>query len=133
MLISQINAINTLLERANLAECNPVSTPCQPGMVWSKQNCPDKPDPADCTKYRALVALANFIANWTRPDITFTVNKLCKFMSNPGPAHWQALKHLLRYLKGTRDVGLRYDSSTSPVHGLHGCADCTDTGKSIIG
>jgi hypothetical protein len=124
MFISQLNAINTLLERANMMDCNTVSTPCQAGVVWTKKDCPEKQASADiCTQYRALVALANFIANWTRPDITFTVNKLCKYMSNPGPAHWQALKHLLRYLKGTQNVGLAYrfnEAASSQVQGLHG-------------
>jgi len=139
MFISQTNSVNTLLERAKMADCNPVTTPCQTGIVWTKKDCPDKQESADnCTQYRALVALANFIANWTRPDITFAVNKLCKFMSNPGPAHWQALKHLIRYLQGTKRDGLSYNFAESKVPGLHGFtdasyADCPDTGKSTIG
>ena len=61
-------------------------------------------------------------------------------MSNPGPIHWQALKHLIRYLKGTINVGLFFDFSTNNtlVEGLHGYtdssyADCPDTSKSTIG
>src|SRR6185437_8935027 len=113
-------------------------TPCAANMVFSKQDCPETPDPQSCTEYRKLVALANFISNWTRPDITFTVNKLCKFMSNPGPVHWAALKHLLRYLKGTVHLGLCYDFGKVPkVQGLHGYtdasyADCPDTSKSTV-
>ena len=138
MTISQRNTINTLLERAGMLDCNPTSTPCAANMVFSKQDCPETPDPQSCTKYRKLVALANFISNWTRPDITFTVNKLCKFMSNPGPVHWAALKHLLRYLKGTVHLGLCYDFGKVPkVQGLHGYtdasyADCPDTSKSTV-
>ena len=97
MTIVQTNTIKTLLERADMTDCNPVPTPCVNNIVWTKEDCPKTPDQPDkVTKYRALIALANFIACWTRPDITYTVNKLCKFMSNPGVVHWQALKHLLR-------------------------------------
>ena len=67
-----------------MQDCNPVVTPCQAGVVFTKQDCPKTPDAQRCTEYRELVALANFISCWTRPDITFTVNKLCKYMSNPG-------------------------------------------------
>jgi histone deacetylase 1/2 len=124
MLISQLNSVNTLLERAKMTDCNPVLTPSQPGTVWTKKDCPEVQESGEnCTQYRALVALANFIANWTRPDITFTVNKLCKYMQ--GTKHW----------------GLSYNFSEakiSPVAGLYGFtdasyADCPDTSKSTIG
>jgi hypothetical protein len=139
MHISQAHAISSLLERAGMQDCNPVPTPCKTGQLWTKKDCPEPQETAErITHYRALVALANFIANWTRPDITFTVNKLCKFMSNPGPVHWSALKHLLRYLKGTAARGLNFDFSTDSGLGLHGFtdasyADCPDTSRSTVG
>jgi hypothetical protein len=137
--ISQAHAISSLLERAGMLDCNPVTTPCTPGILWTKKDCPAVPEAAErITHYRSLVALANFIANWTRPDITYTVNKLCKFMSNPGPVHWTALKHLLRYLKGTATQGLQFDFSAETELGLHGFsdasyADCPDTSRSTLG
>jgi hypothetical protein len=139
MFVSQTNTIRTLLERAGMLDCNPAPTPCQAGIVFTKTDCPETPNPESSTDFRRLIALANFISNWTRPDITFTVNKLCKYMSNPGPVHWQALKHLLRYLKGTLHLGLFYNfGAESEVKGLHGYtdasyADCPDTSKSTIG
>ena len=65
------------------------------------------------------------------------VNKLCKFMSNPGDTHWQLLKHLLRYLKGTKHKGLLFDFSQPGTSGLHGyCdsshADCPDSRHSTL-
>ena len=46
----------------------------------------------------------------TRPDICFAVNTLSQFMVEPRRVHWIAAKHVLRYLKGTIDYGLRYTS-----------------------
>lgn len=60
-----------------------------------------------------------------------------KFMSNPGDTHWQLLKHLLRYLKGTKHKGLLFDFSQPGTSGLHGyCdsshADCPDSRHSTL-
>ena len=46
--------------------------------------------------------------SWTRPDLTFTVNKLAQFSSNPGVAHYEALKQVLRYLNGTAHFRLTF-------------------------
>lgn len=46
----------------------------------------------------------------TRPDISFAVTTLSRFSSNPGPAHWDAVKRVFCYLKGTRDLWLTYGS-----------------------
>ena len=137
MFISQKHTTEVLLERAKMQDCNPAQTPCPAGTVFSKKDCPATPSPRT-TEYASLVALANYLACWTRPDIAFVVNKLCKFMSNPGDAHFAVLKHLLRYLKGTKHKGLCFDfSAPSSVQGLHGFsdsshADCPDTKHSTI-
>ena len=44
----------------------------------------------------------------TRPDIAHAVSVVSRFMSNPGKPHWEALRWILRYLKGSMDVGLLY-------------------------
>ena len=43
-----------------------------------------------------------------RPDNCFAVYNFAQFVSNPGKAHWCALKHLLRFLKGTESLSLVY-------------------------
>jgi hypothetical protein len=44
----------------------------------------------------------------TRPDISFIVGILSRFMQNPCEGHWSVAKRVLKYLKGTKDFGLRY-------------------------
>jgi hypothetical protein len=52
----------------------------------------------------------------TRPDISFTVNKLSQFMHKPTVIHWQSVKQLLRYLKQTLQFGLHiYRSSCNTL------------------
>ena len=137
MFISQEHTVDVLLERAKMQDCNAAPTPCPAGTVFTNADCPATPSPRT-TEYASLVALANYLACWTRPDIAFVVNKLCKFMSKPGDAHFRILKHLLRYLKGSKQKGLLFDfSSPASVFGLHGFsdsshADCPDTLHSTV-
>jgi hypothetical protein len=56
----------------------------------------------------------------TRPDIAFAVSTLLQFLSNPGSAHWEAVKHVFRYLAGTKTLELTYGSEH---HGLEGYTD----------
>jgi len=123
-----------------MSDCNSTTLPCTPGMVFSKRDAPEESANNSSTEqFRSLIALANFICCWTRPDIAFIVNKLCKFMSNPGQIHVAALKHLLRYLKGTKTAGLRFNfGGKAFMNCLHAFADasfadCRDTGRSTVG
>ena len=49
-----------------------------------------------------------YLASATRPDISFAVSKLSRFVSNPGDIHWGALERVLHYLKGTISYGIRF-------------------------
>ena len=54
-----------------------------------------------------------YLANCTRPDIAFAVNLLARHSSAPTKRHWNGVKHLLRYLKGTIDLGLYFSYSSN--------------------
>ncbi len=64
--------------------------------------------------YQQLVCSLMYVACATRPDIAYAVNSCAQFMSNPGPGlvHLEAAKHILRYLKGTKTVGITYSKQT---------------------
>jgi hypothetical protein len=133
--VTQSNSVDVLLERAKMTDCNGSQLPCSSGTVFTKDDCPPVAENTTITEFRSLIALVNFIACWTRPDITFVTNKLCKFMSNPGEAHWKCLKTLIRYLSKTKNQGLLFGGDTTS--GLHGFTDssfgdCPDTGRSTL-
>jgi hypothetical protein len=58
--------------------------------------------------YSALVGSLLYLAVCTRPDLSHAVNMLARFIASPKLQHWQAAKGVLRYLRGTADLGVRY-------------------------
>ena len=63
--------------------------------------------------YRELVGSLLWLANSTRPVISFAVNQVAKYCCDPRVAHWNACKRILRYLSETADFGIHY-TSVSP-------------------
>ena len=62
----------------------------------------------DSNRYRSMVGTLAWVANWTRPELAFTVHKLQqRYRSNPEPKHFEAAQRAFRYLKGTQSEQLR--------------------------
>ena len=64
--------------------------------------------------YLSAIGALMYLANCTRPDIAFSVNLLARYSSAPTLRHWNGVKHLLRYLRGTSDMGLFYSKISKP-------------------
>ena len=140
--LHQTAATTAILRKNGMLDANPATTPMTPGLKLSKADCPSAEAAAvmvdEQRLYRSVVASLLYLMNWTRPDIAYTVTKLCKFMHNPGKPHMAALKHLLRYVAGTKDYGLCYSfREPGAEQGFNGCfdaahADCPDSYKSTM-
>ena len=61
----------------------------------------------DVTHYRQIIGSLMYLTN-TRPDICFAVSQ---YLVQPRRVHLVAAKHVMRYLKGTIDLGIYYDGS----------------------
>ena len=61
----------------------------------------------DATMCRQTIGSLIYLTN-TRPDICFVVNTLSQYLTDPSSVHLTAAKHILRYLKGRVDYGLKY-------------------------
>ncbi|KAF3653611.1 putative auxin-induced in root cultures protein 12-like [Capsicum annuum] len=64
--------------------------------------------------YLNAIGALMYLVNATRSDIISSVNLLARYNFFPMRRHWNGLKHILRYLKGTIDMGLFYTNKVSP-------------------
>ena len=138
--LDQTQYVDELLERFGMKECNTESTPMVSRLT---DKDPEKLDKNEHELYQNMVGSLLYLACWTRPDISFAVSELSRFVSSPGSSHMKAVKHLLRYLRGSREMGLNYSRPSN--HGpmdkpnvLWGFVDsdwagCQDTRRSTSG
>jgi hypothetical protein len=80
--------------------------------------------------YVSAVGTLMYLAITTCMDIVFAVGVLCRFMANPGPEHWKAVKHLFCYLRGTCNFCLMYNPNTSAPYPFHAYSDA-DHGANV--
>lgn len=115
--LMQRRYILDLLTRTNMLDAKTMSTPMQTTL---KLTLKDGPSLSDASQYRFIVGSLQYMA-FTRPDISFAVNRLSQFMHQPTECHWQAVKRVLRYLAGTPSHGV-YMKAGSPLT-LHAFTD----------
>jgi hypothetical protein len=64
-------------------------------------------------RYRSIVGAVQYIM-LTKPDLSYSVNKVCQFLHAPSTLHWVAVKRILRYLCGTLKLGLNIVPTDQP-------------------
>ena len=127
VLIHQSAYIEKILKRFNMDKAHSLSTPMVVRSLDPKKD-PFRPKEDDEqilgpeVPYLSAIGALLYLAQCTRPDISFSVNLLARFSSEPTRRHWNGIKHIFRYLRGTTDLGLFYSKSNSGA-GLIGYAD----------
>eukprot|EP00271_Cylindrocystis_brebissonii_P023651 TRINITY_DN990_c0_g3_i1.p2 TRINITY_DN990_c0_g3~~TRINITY_DN990_c0_g3_i1.p2 ORF type:complete len:166 (-),score=14.69 TRINITY_DN990_c0_g3_i1:418-915(-) len=104
-----------MLEKYGMSLCKPLLTPLEPSERLTVLDCPTTVEgKAEMAKYlyRPLIGSLMYMVTATRPDLAAAVGKLARFMSNPGMKHWQALLRILRYVQGTKTLGITYKKTT---------------------
>lgn len=112
--LDQEKHVTEILVKFGMQNCHAVSTPMEIGKKISKEMSPKTPEEREEMKnipYREAIGCLQFLCQVTRPDITFAVNLFSRYCNDPGPQHWAGVKRIIRYLKGTAKLGLRYQRS----------------------
>jgi len=119
--LSQKSYIDSILTRFALADAKPFATPIVPGVAYSRSDCPSSPTEALRMKkmpYREAIGSLMYASVATRPDISFAVSTLSRFLKDLGNAHWEAVKRIFRYLSGTKDLELTYSMERHDLVGF---------------
>ncbi|KAJ4718977.1 Retrovirus-related Pol polyprotein from transposon TNT 1-94 [Melia azedarach] len=136
--ISQEHYIEKVLERFNMSNAKVVSTPLATHFRLSTKQSPttDK-EKEDMEKvpYASAVGSLMYAMICTRPDIAHAVGVVSRFLSNPGREHWNAVKWIMRYLRGTSNFKLTFGSGKPLLVGYtdSDMAGDVDTRKSTTG
>ena len=101
--------IGKVLQDFEMTDANTVATPTLAGEDLHKDNTEE----CDATRYRSLVGKLLFASTTVRTDIAYAVGILSRHLAKPSEMHMKCAKHVLRYLKGTQDIGHHYTGDSS--------------------
>ena len=108
VVMSQRNYFLDILEENGMLDCKPVDTPMDPNVKLIPRQGEPLRDPG---RYRRLVGRLNYLTiTLTRSDISFPVNVVSQFLQSPCDSHWDAMIHILRYIKGTPGQRVLYEN-----------------------
>ena len=113
--LSQASYIDKIVTRFGMENSKRGLLPFRHGIHLSKEQSPKTPEEKELMSkkpYASAVGSLMYAMLCTRPDICYAVGVVSRYQSDPGVEHWTAVKHILKYLKRTRDYMLVYSSGS---------------------
>jgi hypothetical protein len=120
MHLSQEQLMRQTLCDVDMDDCNAVASPFEiSNRLYNDADTRTDGEQAEMADvdFRHTVGQLFYVANNTRPDLAAAVGIVSSYVNNPGPRHWQAVKRILRYVKGTLTLGLVLGGSTNILVG----------------
>ncbi|KAG8491868.1 hypothetical protein CXB51_015214 [Gossypium anomalum] len=118
--LSQKGYIEKVLCRFNMQSAKPVSTPLAAHFRLSSALSPQSDDEIEYMShvpYSSAVGSLMYAMVCSRPDLSYAVSAVSRYMASPGKEHWKAVQWILRYLRGTTDVCLQFRRTKDGVIG----------------
>ena len=131
LFLTQHSYIKKVLVRFGMNDAKQVQIPLASHFKLSAAQCPQteaEQQKMACIPYLSVVGSLMYAMVLTRPDISHAVSLVTRFMANPGYEHWRAVQWIMKYLKGTLEVGLVYGGEGKNGHTLIGYVDADFTG-----
>nr|GFA31851.1 zinc finger, CCHC-type [Tanacetum cinerariifolium] len=101
---SQSSYINKILKETSMTDSNDTKIPMDPGTKLVKA---EDGNSVDATYYRSLIGSLRYLLH-TRPDLSYSVGLLSRFLQDPKDHHLKAVKQVIRYIKGTKEHDIIY-------------------------
>ena len=125
--LTQKGYLQKVLQRFNIGkDAKSVSTPLAPHFKLSAMMSPKNVEEREYmthVPYASAVSSLMYAMVFTRPDLSQTVSMVSRYMHDPGHGHWEAVKGILRYIKGTIDVGLVFEKDSTGKQDCIGYVD----------
>ena len=109
--LSQSTYIDKVLRRFNMHDSKKGFIPMQHGLCLSKTQSPSSKEERDRMSkipYASAIGSIMYAMICTRPDVSYALSATSRYQSDPGEAHWVAVKNILKYLRRTKDSFLIY-------------------------
>ncbi|KAH9698363.1 hypothetical protein KPL71_023988 [Citrus sinensis] len=109
--LSQAVYIDKILARFSMENSKTGLLPFRHGITFSKDHSPKTSEEIERMRrvpYADAVGSLVYAMLCTRPDICFAVGMVSRYQFNPGPQYWTAVKHIIKYLKRTKNYMLVY-------------------------
>lgn len=111
IIINQKYYVESIIDKFNLSEAKNNSTPVDVNVQLRK----DIDENLCKFPYREAVGALLFLSIVSRPDISYAVNLVSRYVNNPNNAHINAVKRIIRYLKGTKSMSIVYNSNSELI------------------
>ncbi|KAG8478386.1 hypothetical protein CXB51_028195 [Gossypium anomalum] len=118
--LSQKGYIEKVLCRFNIQSAKPVSTPLAAHFRLSSALSPQSNDEIEYMShvpYSSEVGSLMYVIDCSRPDLSYAISAVSRYMVNPNKEHWKVVQWILRYLRGTTDVCLQFGRTEDGVIG----------------
>jgi hypothetical protein len=130
IIVKQEDYISELLAKYKMQDCKAKAIPLDPNTKFEHFNDSPKCDPA---KYQEIIGSLIYLSTKTRPDISYALTLLSKFNKDPRVMHMNALKDILRYLKGTKSQELCFKKNQIDLKAYSDASWRTTPEKSMSG
>jgi len=114
--VTQVSYIDTLLQRFGMVDCHPAAANGAPCDGSFDSEPPIGSPPADIKLYQQLIGSLMYLVTCCRTDISYYVCKLSRKLTAPTERDLQYEFQILKYLKGTRGLGLHFGGNYIPVN-----------------